>query len=498
MTKTSLEDNNQSIRCRPRPRYLFWLLAVLFLIITGCDLFLPNTGPHPVPTKTFAVLRPALALLFGGLALGTIAWMYRAEVIADQIGLRWRGLGRWRRAAWSDVTDYGDRLHRVGQRSEVRTEIRTRQGTVTLDQCWSRRDVLRRAVQQRATNTRVQGWALFGSRPEADWKCTFDYNTLDNRLSLFLMPILMGAGLFLLCRAVGRVPEMAAEMGWPLAVASALMFCALLLLPGGVYAATFLLYRETWRRRWHRIVASPSGLLFEADGRRVEAAWEDVTDFYSEGYSGWRAWQTQFVVVTKHGAFDFLRTLKHLDLLTATIGCHASAADGARRASGESETLGGDRGQWSGGRIRVGQRVYHYQTRSNRALLWLPTAMALLCALLVLLNHAGLTRSRDLLGPTTTGAVFLVLALWGWWRFFSAKIVVDEQGFSQYTPFARRSISWTQVQDFYGDQEGWSFYIMGDGQRLGFWQGIADREELQDEILRRAVHSRSQEWKQKE
>jgi hypothetical protein len=107
-----------------------------------------------------------------------VAWQFRAQVIADGGGLRWRDLGRWRRAAWAQVSDYYEKPLPRGQRLIIQTSI----GTIKLSvQGWSDLKRLRDAVERHATRATAKSWGTLGTRPEERWPLVFEYNRVDTR-----------------------------------------------------------------------------------------------------------------------------------------------------------------------------------------------------------------------------------------------------------------------------------------------------------------------------
>ena len=90
--------------------------------------------------------------------------------------------------------------------------------------------------------------------------------------------------------------------------------------------------------------------------------------------------------------------------------------------------------------------------------------------------------------------------LWAIWRYHQASIGIDGDGITQNVAFCRRFLRWDQVERFF--KSGGDAYMFGNvvgaGTRIRFWTGIADVEELKDEVARRAVNSRNQTWDEAE
>ena len=87
-----------------------------------------------------------------------------------------------------------------------------------------------------------------------------------------------------------------------------------------------------------------------------------------------------------------------------------------------------------------------------------------------------------------------VPTLYGWWRYFCASVRISSRGIAQFTPFGRRFIPWTDVREYCQPDDSSIVSVVAAGARIRFWAGIADIEELKDEIARRAVSSRNKGW----
>lgn len=488
------------VRCRPRPLWLFRLLVGLLCIIAGCFWFLPNTGRDPLPPQTYHWLRYTFTSLCLFLAVTLHFWVSRAAICGGSRGLRWRGLGRWRSVLWTDVEDYYREIVHFGQRPEMRRVIKTRHGTIRIGRDWSNIPDLERLVQDRAREAQAKTWSLLGSRTDEEWSRTFSYGVLESGLSIVLLPILaLGGSGALIERALSSVPQIATGGGWFLGILAAVVLGAFALLPCIAYGAMFLMYLNTWRRRRQRITVSAGGLLYDDGEREIRAGWSDVVECYTRKNKSWSALKGQYVVVTKQGTFDYLHTLRRVSVLTTIILENAPLESTARwRSMPQEEALGGPRLRWTGGQEGIGRRIYHYRNRTHRALLWFPTSIALVCLLLALLTHMGLTPESNPKPYLMVAAVLAAVSFWGWWRFYADKIIVDEECITQSTPWRQKTVTWGQVQDYGSGGDGERLYVQGAGRSLWFWKSIADVEELKDEIARRAVHSRRREWEAKE
>jgi len=112
------------VRCRPERAY--WVLVIFFALFLA-----PPVAWYIVQPAADAASRWLFGILASGLLLLDLwfaIWLLRAQVVADRDCLRWRGVGRWQSAAWSDVLDYYDR---PTPRGSVRMVVETRHGTLS-------------------------------------------------------------------------------------------------------------------------------------------------------------------------------------------------------------------------------------------------------------------------------------------------------------------------------------------------------------------------------
>ncbi len=182
-------------------------------------------------------------------------------------------------------------------------------------------------------------------------------------------------------------------------------------------------------------------------------------------------------------------------LLLQIIECYAPPASTQAwrerfKRSRAIESLGSEAAKWSGSALGEGQRIYHYRTRTTRALLWAPTGLTLTLLIIPLLPREVLPPNRD----DGSEAILIIMcaaciigSLYGWWRFYKAAIHTDETGIEQHTPFGVKRLAWPEIEKYsLHSQGGW---IAGKGKRLTFSSYIADVEELKEEITRRAVNA---------
>lgn len=432
----------------------------------------------------------SLVCLLG--AIGLVLWLVRTCVIGDQKGLRWRGLGLWKSAGWDEVRDYSEKVPIRQQRSYGLSSptkisvIQTGTRKVGVTNLWSQSELLRELVQRQATKAVTQEWGILGSRLCDAWPRVFRYDTRENRWT----PYVIGA-LFLtaiICGLAEPVSRTVSKLGTAEGTISVIMLGVMLLplLTYGILPMMIIArYREAGRRRGERITTSLDGITVDDGTRKIEARWPEVTG-YGRVY-GRNALMYRYVVETRHGQFDFLYQISDALLLTAIIQRYASqSADKKWRMRNSLETLGGEAARWSSGRVGAGARVYHYRTRANRALLWIPGTLCVVMLIMAWLAGQGLTNGGSPLGFLLASLGMGLILAGGWQTYHTCRIETEEDGLTQITPLSRRRLIWEQIEACRRTTEG-NGIVTGLGKRLWFGRGIVGYDELQAEITRRAT-----------
>lgn len=127
-------------------------------------------------------------------------------------------------------------------------------------------------------------------------------------------------------------------------------------------------------------------------------------------------------------------------------------------------------------------------------MLWFPLALCLTCSFLAWAVWQGLTPGTwPAVGTLCIAGVFGLIFLGGWWAYRVCRVETDEDGLTQVTPWGRRRLAWGSVEDYgaAGERGG---AVTGRGLRLWFGGGIVGREELKEEIARRAVECGGRTW----
>ncbi len=476
-----------SVRLRPDKGN--WAMVILFAIFSLFPLtllFLPSgltSGQNWLLIGAWDMMTLLPALLLG-------VWQARAVVIADKAGIRWRGMGDWHSAQWVDVTDYYERLSPKGK---LGITLESTAGKLSLNPgLWAMTSELKGFVTQHATRTQAKEWKILGLRSEVDWPRVFDYNTGDNRFVRYVMPGMMftAAGFYFWPIIPGFSKTLASlGVGWALATVGISLFG---LLPVGLmFWLISRMSSATTRRQSQHITLTLDGVIYESKDKRIAARWEEITDLFIAPRRGGNI-AAAHVVVTQHGTFDFLSSIREYAILCRALPIYAAGLAEAKWRSSETDILGGAASRWTSRREGVGKRIYHYRTRTNRALLWFPTAVTVTQSAL----HWALAPLGIVTANTGVLTCFVGLTLWGWWRYSAAGIETDETGITQKTLFGTRHLAWGKVTDY--NKSGADAFVFGvvksETARLWFWMGIADVEHLKAEIARFAVNSFHQTW----
>ena len=469
-----------------RPDKGNWGTITFFALVGIAPLLLLFIAPIPMTTTSWILV----SLLVGMFLIPAVLfafWQAKAVVIADETGLRWRGFGDWRTANWAEVSDYYDQLLAA---PKPRLTVETNAGRLRLNSgLWTATPALREVIGQKAIQAKAKEWGLLGMRPEADWPRVFHYDTSDNRFQRVVLVTLVLVAGFLIWEILPGASRTAATMGlgWGLATIAVGGFG---ILPIGLYLAIFLRLQSATRRRKHqRITLTQAGVLYTDEHGSIKAPWRDITDL---NIARGQELSSHYVVTAKQGTFDFSPSIKESAILRRAFPRFATALPEEKWNSTESDILGSLSSRWTSRCEGVGKRIYHYRTRTNRALLWFPTVLVLVFPLMYGVQSA--------LGLATGSIGGLIgygnLALWAWWRYSTASIQTDTEGITQRTLFGTKHLAWPEIIDYYqsGDDVFKFGILRGTSTRLWFWIGIADVESLKSEIARQAVNSLHHTW----
>jgi hypothetical protein len=484
------------VRCRPSRE--LWFVVFILAPIGVAMLSSPFWAEQPRVNSTSDMV--AIWLLLGFIlalfivpSIILVWWLLRGEIVADENALCWRNWGHRRCARWEQISDFYDCP--VPNKKGRKAYIETSDGRMTLrGNSWTNTEMLRTVIAERAMMARVKSWGLIGARDEDDWPRRFDYNTTDNKSMGWMMiafPVLI-TGLMAWNFFGGTSGKAVVERAdWIFAAAAFIFFTTIYLI---ILLPLFLIFQETRRRRTQQIIATPDGLQFHDGQNHHSWRWEEITNYYFAAPSGRLQCFSYSVVVSPRGEISFLHTIRDAIVLREIIRHHASAAASdvwKSRDAVEEGIIGGEAARWTGGAAGVGKRIYRYRTRMIRALLWLPSSLFLIPLLLPLISGEH-SISESAFMVILMGAI----AAYGWWRYHSAAVLIDETGITHKSIFGELTLRWQEVQEYsmIGGDSLQFIELKNNETRLRFWYGVADLEELKSEIQRRAINSRTREW----
>jgi len=451
--------------------FAFWVMASL-PELSG----LSRWGAAAIASGPFFLLGAAM-----------VVRQQRTRIVAGTEGLRWRSLGRWRRAGWDEVTDYYYLAGLEGTPNQW--EVETLAGTLKFGTDITRGDALRAAIVQRATHARARSWGQKGVRAEDPWPRHYGYRSAraDWVAVRVASSAMIACACAVLCWLVPTTLSTAAEIGWPLAVTQALV--GLLIIGVMVVMAMALVpaVKETRRRHGESISVDQDGILFHCEGEQVAARWDEVSDYFTTPSRGWIKDGGRSVVVTRNGTIDFTPALHWSAHLREIIRLNATAATAKEWSLETPERLGSDELCWTSECPGVGQRIFHYRTRTNR------TGLAVIATpWLGFVLGAATAPLRDvepgyLVWTLTTCAASTVLLLWAIWIYHSAAILIDEYGITQRAWNGPRFLRWEEIEELResGSQSTDVATLVAKGKRLRFRLSVADAPELKAEIAAR-------------
>ncbi len=474
----------------------YWLLAGVFGVITllvGCAFWF-----EPPQRKTNSDLFAAIALLFayGIPALIAVVFGLRSEIIADENGLCWRRVRRWKTVAWADVSDF---YYPRESRKQAFFKVETPVGEFSFSEgANSHALALAELIVQRASNAKAREWGVRGLRDVDVEPQVFRYGNAENWFFGGLYPFFFGvpvfAPLYLLLSGNQSFRE-----GWQIPFRT-LLFCGIFFFLAWLsFLAAFIFFvnwgRENWQRRHETLEVSPQGIVWKNGAVSLPVRWDEIHEFHVEGRS---LQHRLYWVETAQGGIQFSGAISNVGLLLKSMQKYAPRL-GIERARRAEEKLRATDSQWSGGRPGLGSKTFHYRTRSNRAQAWFPTALCLVIPLVMLT----IPPDEQLATPPATAALtcFLIAlppTLWAWFAYYRSALVVSDEGLEQVGLWRKKFIAWPQVQELKVRDDG-ARCIIGKDVQIVLHSGLClpiDWEELKDEITRRSINVESSEWRE--
>ena len=433
-----------------------------------------------------------VSALFGLPCLIMIWLMRRLCIVADARGLWFQGAFKKSFIAWQDVEDYELRPPLAAGHANL-SWIKYRGQWKRLPLGYASQARLRARIQSAAKWSRAQEWQLSVERDEAhQWPKTYAYRDPSGHKALwgsvalvaFLVAILLGNAIandgFSTARLTWENLDLWGRIGFAMMPLVALTIATLMTFPH------YLVFRIKQRLGRHIIRADREAITLIDGSAQTRIAWPDVSDYFVEEVPGALTLH-QAVVQSAEARLVFwheIENLAELKALVKTKAVNAQSSDWRAREGADSDTLGGETTLWPSGIVGVGRKVYHYRTRTGRAMLALGATMLLV---FVAGYAASLMRGRTPeLSEGIAALIFLPIAaltLVGALAFWRASIQTDETGIYQRGIRGERDLKWDEIESF--SFNGYFYTVKGT--RTAIRYGLV----AASEILRAEIEARS-------
>lgn len=502
----------ETIRCRVNPKH--WWLVPSSILAAGFFIYGPfqiaQEAPKSSPWPLFFLFGPIAVFFLGGAMYGTVS-LLREQIIASELGLRWRGaFGPWKSAQWNEVSDFylSGKPTRISpvqtSPSLTRPIVETPHGKLKIERAFTRLEELLPLIAMRATNAPVREWEIFELRALQGFSQRFTYWT---KTQIWTAPSILGLlGVAALLQILGSYfsPQPRAstpplgtllDTSWPLFWLPLLLFIALFAPLGGMCIWSFwTMWRErnfASRHRNEHLEISLRGVLWSDGQTVIHAEWNQVRAIH---FVPGNRLSAHYRVETQNGDFSVWRTLETLSYWLQLVNQFAPHL-APPPLHPTNQPLGGESSTWSRGAIGKGARIFHFRTSETRAMLWIPTFFTPILPLPYFFDHAMKTPDDLPVGPIPIGVwlAFLaaILVTIGCWILFSrAAIWADETGLEWRFPFLKlRHIEWNEIESFGRDETG--VFVSAHGHKMQLWLGFApaQQEELLQLIAQRATNA---------
>ena len=444
----------------PQPSALFvmrlnaglWVVIGIWATVgIGCNVALavqmnaPQAAPRGLTLLEASVM---LALVFHLPALVAAWLMLRLRIVAGERGLEFRGAFATRFTAWRDLEDYELRASPQVATSRL-TWICAGGKWRQISQFYAPLQALRARIQTEARWSRTQLWQFNIERDDAlKEPKTYAYRDPTGgkmfgwvAVGLSLCVVLVSDGFGLWATTPGFRGDALEKWG-----RIATIFLPLLL-------AHYAIFRTRKRQNAPPIRADQNGLSLVDAPTPTHIAWDEITDYGIEDPKG-AVTMPQYVVEGTGKRLFFQREITdfgELQALICALAINASSCEWLHRESTDKDILGGEPSLWPGGVAGVGRKIYHYRTRTLRALLFLGSSIVLICVVPLIVaftsgNYAN--RLGDQIGVTLSMAIIGFVTGLGWLAFWRASIQTDENGVLHRNIWGERFLPWDEIEAF--------------------------------------------------
>ncbi|WP_348221617.1 hypothetical protein [Capsulimonas sp.] len=347
---------------------------------------------------------------------------------------------------------------------------------------WRNTNEFRAAVSARALSSVVGEWKALGCRQNELISLEFVYPTSTHRRKVFISTSLWLGSTFGMGFGIVHSSEVIAlGMGW---LTSLMLGVTVFFTTSMWWVGTFL-NMEALRRKRHHIATGVEGISFSDGVHRIHAPWASITRYERTDLGEILATRQRYVVHTSDGDFDFTPAITDFLLLDRIIREQAAEYQ-FNVSTTETDALGGESACWSGGYAGKGDRIFHYRTRGHRALLWMGTLMTLVLPFAYQIGlYAEIPHHPGDPPPAAIYSIIVLVTMWGWGRYYSARIEISEIGISEHSAFGTKHLRWTEIVSV--TESNNVITLHGDGKKVRYWDTIVNAADLDSEIERRAV-----------
>ncbi|MBX7246564.1 MAG: hypothetical protein K1X53_13790 [Candidatus Sumerlaeaceae bacterium] len=275
-------------------------------------LWLPRQfDPEGVSTDDPVTTAIALAV-FVVLALVFLTLYFWGRIEANSTGIAIRDFRGRQTFSWSDVKDYYlDGLHSGA------CVIQLAQRSIRIPRRRDQTKALESAVIANCAHLGSKPWGALGGRPKDPWPRRFHYHMGPMEqwgLILFSLLVILGGILWVSFLMSGMSFE--TWHGYAICGVVSIMF---LLFPALFLTLILVELLDYRRRRSHKLLATETGIEFEALGRHVTAKWGSVVSRESPPSTIWGTKTKQMRIETPDGAFDISSKIENFAALEQTV-----------------------------------------------------------------------------------------------------------------------------------------------------------------------------------
>ena len=480
-----------------RPLKDFFVIIGFWIVVgIGLSLAVWLIPIEPTRPDSLTVAQALASLAFVFLLPGAfMLWlMRRLRLVADARGLTIYRAFKTQFIGWHEIEDY--ELRAAPQAATARESwIRAHEKWQRLPQLHANLDALRARIQREATSSHAREWQLNIARDDAhNWPKTYVYRDPSGRkgfatiIALLLLYVGLTLGRTSPATSIDIIRDIWNNLEWW----GRLGFAAMPLIGLGVVALLLLPQFAIMRAKktlGRQIIRADQISLTLLDGdAQTRIEWSEITDYYFEDASG-PITLHQCVAQSASERIVFRLEIDNYGELKALIrvrAVNAKSRDWRALESADSDTLGGENSLWLGGVAGIGRKVYHYRTRTMRAIIGL--GAAILCVLVFGSVSSMLRRgwnSQDIWVLLIFVVPVAIATILGALAFRFSSIQTDENGLFQRGIWGARALRWDEIEAFY--YQGYFYEVKGQSTIIRY-SDVAARKILQDEIEARSGH----------